>query len=71
MKMIKCPKCNGTDIDKGTLDSAGPSAYCSQVHKIVFKDNCFAYVCMDCGYMELYVTDEYRNKIIDKRQKMG
>ncbi len=65
MKMNECTKCGSRNIDQGRLYSAGGTAYKSEKHKIVFKDNCIAYVCKDCGFVELYVEPEYLGKIRD------
>jgi predicted nucleic-acid-binding Zn-ribbon protein len=61
--MEKCPKCGSDQIDRGKLWSAGGTAYKSDKHKIVFKENSPAYVCMNCGFVELYVGSEYLDKI--------
>ncbi len=63
MVMTKCPRCGSQDIDKGRILSAGPIAYHSEIHKYVFKANCDSYCCLDCGYVETYVNEEYREKI--------
>lgn len=71
MTMTKCPKCGSTDIDKGRSMSAGAVAYLSDVQKTIFVgDNTATYLCMACGYTEMYVSDEYRNKIREKKQKL-
>jgi len=62
--MTICPKCNGKEIDQGTIDSAGPVAYRSGKQKTIFvKTNCRAYACLLCGYTELYVDQAYLEKM--------
>jgi len=64
MAMITCPKCGSEEIDQGTIDSAGPVAYRSSKQKTIFvKTNCRAYVCLSCGYAELFVDQAYRDKM--------
>ncbi len=64
MVMRKCPKCGGTEIDRGWILSAGRIAYKSDGQRYPFVGgNCRTYVCTGCGYAESYVDSEYLNKI--------
>ena len=63
MAMEKCPKCGCTDIDKGRMIGLDSVFYKSDKHLFVLKNNYVSYVCLDCGYVESYVSDEYRDKI--------
>jgi predicted nucleic-acid-binding Zn-ribbon protein len=67
MVMKSCPKCGSENIDHGRLLSAGGVGYKSDLQKVMFvKDNCTAYACMDCGYVESYVNTDYFTKLKNK-----
>ena len=67
MTMQKCPKCQSSDIDAGKVMSAGGVSYKSDIHKVIFDTNTTARACLDCGYVEIYVNRDYRDKIKEKR----
>jgi predicted nucleic-acid-binding Zn-ribbon protein len=61
--MNKCPKCGSTDIDKGELVRSGKAkgslGYWSHTKKgFLPRGGAFeSYVCLNCGYLELYFVD--------------
>ncbi len=63
MAMTTCSRCGSTEIDSGRLISAGDVLYHSARHTYAFLKNQTAYVCLNCGYTELYVNPEYIEKI--------
>ncbi len=67
MKMQKCPKCGSTNIDTGKVQSAGTIGYKSDEHKVLFNSNTHSYCCLDCGYVETYVDQEYLERIKAKK----
>ena len=64
MQNGQCPKCQSTEIYRGT-----PLAGEGSVHLAAFPGNTFvnilvdAYVCRNCGYIEMYVADSSKGKL--------
>lgn len=59
MKESKCcPKCNGTEIytDRGLAKRGDRTSIAISSWSKLFLDT---YVCLECGYLEEYVEDEY------------
>ena len=63
MCMATCPKCGGSEIDRGRVMSAGAITYKSNKHKVLFNSNTRSYCCLSCGYVETYVDEAYRDRI--------
>lgn len=64
MTMKKCPKCDSTSIDAGKILSAGATVYRSGRFRFgPLSSNCSTYVCLECGYEETYVDQEYLEKV--------
>lgn len=62
--VTKCPKCDGQQIDRGRITSAGAVAYRTERQRHPFVSaNLITYVCLSCGYSESYVDPKYLEKI--------
>ena len=62
--MNKCDKCGNVEIDIGWILSAGKIAYKSDKMKYPMQGgNVRTYVCLNCGYIVSYVTEDYLEKI--------
>lgn len=63
-KMCKCPKCGSSDIDSGWILSAGKIAYKSDKKRYPLSGgNVRSYACVNCGYVESFVSEEYFTEI--------
>jgi len=70
MTIDKCMKCECTDIDSGWILSAGKVAYKSDDLRYPLEGgNVRSYVCLKCGYMESYVSDDYLKRIKNSTTK--
>jgi predicted nucleic-acid-binding Zn-ribbon protein len=67
MKDGKCPKCNSTQVFRGA--PATLAAGEGKVHLENFKTGSNlmldSYVCANCGYVEMYVTEASKSKLPD------
>jgi len=62
--MKKCDKCGSVEIEKGRILSAGEIAYKSDKMKYPMQGgNVRTFVCLQCGFIESYVTEDYLEKI--------
>ncbi len=67
MTMQKCLKCGSDNIDSGKVQSAGTVGFKSDKHKVLINSNTHSYCCLDCGYVETYVDQEYLERIKAKK----
>ncbi len=65
MKSGHCPKCNSTEIYRGTSGTlvAGEGWIHLQNLKTGANIMFDAYVCTNCGYVEMYVADSSKAKL--------
>ena len=64
MNIKKCDKCGALEIDVGWILSAGKIAYKSDKMKYPFEGgNVRSFVCIQCGYIESYVSKDHLDKI--------
>ena len=67
MQNGRCPKCNSTEVYRGTqsLLQAGEGL----LHLVAYVKNTGvnlmldAYVCSNCGYVEMYVADSSKGRL--------
>ncbi len=64
----QCPRCNGTNIEKGHQELF-PSTFISEnksrfpILNVLLRSKEFElYACMDCGYSEWYIQEKYLKK---------
>jgi len=75
--MNKCPKCGSNNIDEGKLAGGGSLylEYLSKKSKLLNKKGCStkAYICLRCGYIELYADEKnfekFKGKIEEEMYK--
>jgi len=54
--MDVCPKCNGKNIEKGIIRGQKKVGFAGEHKKVLAGDSKIeAWVCLDCGYLELSV----------------
>lgn len=58
----RCAHCDGSRLERGLMDGAAfkPHAYS------LFGYNVSGYVCLDCGHLELYVSENQLEKMRKK-----
>ncbi len=64
--MIKCSQCGGTNFDRGSIYSSFRVEYKS-VDKRFINVYTNAYLCLDCGHLELFATDK---KYVEEMKKL-
>lgn len=63
-KMTECPKCGSNEIDSGWILSAGKIAYKSDKMRYPMEGgNVRSYACVQCGFVESFVSEEYLVKV--------
>ncbi len=66
--MDVCPKCDGKNIEKGIIRGSKNVKFAGEHKKALAGDSKIeAFVCLDCGYLELSVDKED----VKKKMKPG